>query len=87
MKYTEGCKLMSLQKNLVWYFLITVQICGQSAAPPLSSTLMKELARAQEMGREVERNWIEHTEAVVCTSAVDRSFADFSGEFYAPTGE
>ena len=65
----------------------SVQICGQSAAPPLSSTLMKELARAQEMGRGVDRNWIEHTEAVVCTSAVDRSFADFSGEFYAPTGE
>ena len=48
---------------------------------------MKELARAQEMGRGVDRNWIEHTEAVVCTSAVDRSFADFSGEFYAQSEE
>ena len=47
---------------------------------------MKELARAREMGREVEPNWIEHTEAVVCTSAVDRSFAEFSGRFYTQDG-
>ena len=48
---------------------------------------MKELARAQEMGRGFEHNRIEHTEAVVCTSAVDRSFADFCGKFYAQNGD
>ena len=65
---------------------LSVQICGQLAAPPLSSTLMKELSRAIEMGRELEPKWIEHTEAVVCTSAVDRSFAEFSSQFYTEDG-
>ena len=47
---------------------------------------MKELSRAIEMGRELEPKWIEHTEAVVCTSAVDRSFAEFSSQFYTEDG-